>query len=238
MELARGRKRRAGNEVHRGQSVPDDEPTFMEPLANTGKRTKTCSLCFQQGHTVRHCPSLEPYKGIPLQKDNREARSELAVNLSQPNTYTTGPLSSQTVYKSLPTGVQALIIHQRMLIDSTLLTSLVPSNFCFECTILHAGGAEHERYTRTAFHLGCIAKHITNNKQNIVISELNLLSGGLGLGLAGGTILADQGNAYLPFLSQLSQQSGLLTTQPSYTQHLDIDIDGGDGPEPIGYGLL
>jgi hypothetical protein len=116
-----------------------------------------------------------------------------------------------------------------MMIDSTLLNSLVPSNFCLECTILHNGGTEHERYTRTPIHLGCIAKHVTNNKQNIVIYELKLLSGGLGLGVAGGTILAGNGSAYFPYLSQLSQQSGMLLTQPY------IDIDGGDGPEPMGY---
>jgi hypothetical protein len=71
LELARGRKRRAGNQVDRGYSVTENELTFMEPLSNTGKRHKTCSLCFQQGHTVRHCPSLEPYKGTPLPKDDR-----------------------------------------------------------------------------------------------------------------------------------------------------------------------
>jgi hypothetical protein len=204
----------------------------MQPLANTGKRTKTCSLCFQQGHTVRHCPSLEPYKGIPLPKDDRQARSELSVNLSQPNTYTTSPINSQDpVCTSLPTGVQALIIHQRMLIDSNLLNSMVPSNFCFLCTILHDGGTEHERYTKRAFELGCIAKHITNNKQNIVISELKLLSGGSILGLTGGTVSAGHGSAYHPYLSQLSQQSAVAMTQPAFSQYLD------DGPAPIGYGF-
>jgi hypothetical protein len=108
-------------------------------------------------------------------------RSELAINLYQPNTYTTSPLNLQTVYKSLPTGVRAFImIHQRMLINSTLLNSMVPLHFCFQCTILHEGGTEHERYTRTAFQLGwSITKHITNNKHNIVISQLKTLSGGL-----------------------------------------------------------
>jgi hypothetical protein len=234
-ELARGRKRRANHQLlGRGQPVTENEPTFMEPLSNTAKRTKTCSLCFQQGHQVRHCPSLDPYLGIPLPKDDREARSELAVSLSQPNTYTSSPLEVQTqVYKSLPTGVQALIIHHRVLIDSTLLNSMVPSNFCFLCTILHEGGMEHERYTRAAFHLACIAKHITNNKQNIVISELKTLSGPGVLDLTGGAIVAgNTDSAYLPYLSQLSHQTGMIMTQPLYSQRFD------DGPAPMGYGFL
>jgi hypothetical protein len=234
LELSRGRKRRAPKSVARGLSVSENELTFMEPLSNTAKRTKTCSLCFQQGHQVKHCPSLDPYLGIPLPKDDREARSELAVNLSQPNTYTCSPLDPHTqVFKSLPTGVQALIIHRRVLIDSTLLNSMVPSNFCFLCTILHEGGTEHERYTRVAFQLSCIAKFITNSKSNIVISELKTLSAPGVLELTGGAIVAgNNDSAYLPYLSQLSQQTGMVFTQPLYSQHLD------DGPAPMGYGLL
>jgi hypothetical protein len=232
LELKRGRKRRSS------KSVTENDPTFMEPLSNTAKRTKTCRLCFQQGHQVTHCPSLDPYLGIPLPKDDREARSELAVNMSQPNTYTSSPLAQQTqVYKSLPTGVQALIIHKRVLIDSTLLNSIVPSNFCFLCTVLHEGGTEHETYTRAAFQLGCIAKFVTNSKANIVISELKLLSSGPAvLELTGGAILAgNNDSAYLPFLSQLSQQTGMMMTQPFYSQHLSQHLD--DGPAEMGYGL-
>jgi hypothetical protein len=135
-----------------------------------------------------------------------------------------------------------------MLIDPNLLNSMVPSNFCFKCTVLHEGGTEHERYTRTAFLLGPIAKHITNNKQNIVISELTILSGGLVLGLTGGAILAGhESAAYLPFMSQLSQHSAMTMTQPLYTQQL---ADGAgpmtqpsytqhlaDGGGPMGFGF-
>jgi hypothetical protein len=207
------RKRSRGIPLSTGRHVDHSQST-MQPLTNTAKRTKTCSMCYQQGHTIRNCPSLDPYDGIPLPKDDRDSRSELSVSLSQPNTYTSLPLNPGTiVHQSLPTGVQALIIHHRTLVDSTLLNSLVPSNFGFECTILHAGGIEHERYTRKTFQLGCIAKHITNNKQNIVISELKLLPA----------------VAAMPYLSQ---QSMSFLTQPPLSQN----IDDGDGPVPMGYG--
>jgi hypothetical protein len=215
-ELARCRKRRAGSQCTVGKQV-SGSVAHPEPLRNTGKRQKTCSLCYQKGHTVRHCPSLDPYQGIPLAKDDRDARSELSVSLSQPNAYASISLNSQsTVHKSLPTGVQALVIHHRMLIDSTLQNSVLPSNFCFECTILHEGGMEHERYTRKAFQLACIAKHITNNKQNIIISELKVLSAG------SASLGHDAIQSYLSQQSILSQQ--LMTQQ-------------GEGALPIGFGF-
>jgi hypothetical protein len=87
---------------------------------------------------------------------------------------------------------------------------------------------EHERYTRAAFQLACIAKHITNSKKNIV----TLLGPGV-LDLTGGAIVAgNTDSAYLPYLSQLSHQTGMIITQPLYSQQLD------DGPAPMGYGRL
>ena len=167
LELARTRKRAAPS------MAPGIKPASMTPLVNTGKRHKTCSLCYQQGHTVRHCPSIEHYKGLPLAKDDRESRSELSMSLAQPYLFTTrARTSTDKPKKSLPTGVQALIIHQRQFIEMTIPNNTSPDNFCLECTILHNGGMEHEQYTKTSFQIGCIAKFVTNNKQNIVISEL------------------------------------------------------------------
>ena len=93
-------------------------------------------MCYQSGHTVRQCPSLEPYEGIPLAKDDIEARSQLSISLSQSNLYFTETLpDEEVVFKSLPTGVQALIIHRR---------TIVCNSYCLTCTILHEGGLEHE----------------------------------------------------------------------------------------------
>jgi hypothetical protein len=84
-----------------------------------------------------------------------------------------------------------------------------------------------------AFQLACIAKHITNNKQNIVILELKTLSGPGVLDLTGGAIVAgNTDSAYLPYLLQLSHQTGMIMTQPLYSQPFD------NGPAPMGCGLL
>jgi hypothetical protein len=130
-------------------------------------------------HTIRHCPSLEPYSGTPLPKNDTKARSDLAIYLSQPNLYATAPRQTETgglVLKSLPTGIQALVIHRRLLVDNCLLIPNVPNNFCLECTVIHDGGVEHERYTKQLFVLGCIAQFVQKSKQNIIISEMRTSS--------------------------------------------------------------
>jgi hypothetical protein len=73
-----------------------------------------------------------------------------------------------------------------------------------------------ERYTRKAFQLACIFKHITNNKQDIIISELKVLSTG------SASLGHDALQSYLSQQSVLSQQ---LMTQP------------GGRALPIGYGF-
>ena len=168
------KKRKAGTAME--QRVP-----FEEPLANTGRKNKGCSLCSQKRHTVRFCPSLEPYKGMPLPKNDIKAWSNLAISLSQPNVYATLPIEHDisgpgVVLTSLPTGVEALIIHRRLLIDNGLLLPNVPENFCLEATILHDGGVEHERYTKRNFELGCINQFVQRSKQNIVICEMKTSS--------------------------------------------------------------
>ena len=77
-ELHRGKKRKVSSSGNR--QLP-----FAEPVANTGRRNPACSLCSQKKHTVRFCPSLEPYKGIPLPKNDSKTRSDLSISLSQPN---------------------------------------------------------------------------------------------------------------------------------------------------------
>ena len=194
------------------QSIADSGAT-LTPLVNTGKATKTCSMCYQSGHTVRHCPSLEPYAGLPLAKDDIEVRSQLSISLSQPNLYTTTTLpDDQLVFKSLPTGVQALIIHNR---------TMVCNIFCLVCTILHEGGVEHARYTRKNFTLGCIARQITKSKANIIISELRIATArdNVPTNVAANLLVPN-------YLSQLSQQS--MVSQPflEYSQ-----MPGGAGSE-------
>jgi hypothetical protein len=169
-----GKKRKSGTPID--SIVPATEPT-----ANIGRKNKACSLCFQKKHTVRFCPSLEPYKGVPLPRNDSKARSDLAISLSQPNVYATMPrepsLSGQNIIlSSLPTGVEAIIIHRRLLIDNGLLIPNVPENFCLEATILHDGGVEHDRYTKTIFELGCISQFVMRSKQNIIICEMKTSS--------------------------------------------------------------
>jgi hypothetical protein len=188
-EISRSRKRKA--DTQRGKLVSDSESLMMEPLANTGKSTRTCSLCYQKGHTVRHCPSLEPYAGVPLAAKDSAGISLLSISVFQANLYATDLLddSYEPVYVSLPSGVQALIIHQRLLLNDS---------FCFNCTILHQRGMEHERYTKQVFQVGCIAKHVTKNNQNIVKSELKLLAS------AGDVPRNVDQFLVAPYLSQLS----------------------------------
>jgi hypothetical protein len=78
---------------------------------------------------------------------------------------------------------------------------------------------EHERYTRKTFRLACIASHITKNKQNIVIAELRPLPGV--------AVMLTPTAGYVPYLSQ-----PLYLTQPSQ------NMDDGDGPVPMGYGIV
>ena len=198
IEIGRGRKRPPRSQPNEDNCMTTNTLP-MAPLANTGKRSKTCSMCYQKGHTVRHCPSLEPYKGIPLAKDDIDGRSQLSISLAQSNLYATRSLpNTTTTYKSLPHAVQALILHNRV---------LVCNRYCFECTILHEGGMEHERYTKKPFELGCIAKYITKSKQNIIISELRLLV----------ATSASSTNADLFDMSQLSQHS--VMSQPFWNYH-------------------
>jgi hypothetical protein len=228
---SRGQKRRANGEGLIGRHVPaEGEPlvgrhvdsstpdtAFLPPLANTGKRTKTCTLCRQKGHTVRHCPSLEPYKGIPLARKDSDARDQLSISLAQANLYSTWPLDDSylPVFKSLPSGVEALIIHARMLFKQ---------NYVFKCTVLHNGGLEHERYTKSMFQLGCIAKHVTKNQENVVISELQFS--------LNATAVPVNVEPYVvaPYLSQLTQQS-MMSQYSTFSQVAD------DAPRPMGFGI-
>jgi hypothetical protein len=93
------------------------------------------------------------------------------MTLSQTSIYQTEQreVNSVLVLKSLPTGVQALVIHQWLLMDNELLVPNVPEKVCLEVTILHKGGMEHEVYTKKLFHLGCIAQFVQRSKQNIVL---------------------------------------------------------------------
>jgi hypothetical protein len=80
---------------------------------------------------------------------------------------------------------------------------------------------EHERYTRQVFQVRCIAKHVTKNIQNIVISDLKFIAN---------VIDVPQNMDHfvvVPYLLQLSQQS--MMAQPYCT------FD--DAPRPMGYGL-
>jgi hypothetical protein len=144
---------------------------------------------------------------MPLPKNDIKARSDLAISLSQPNVYATLPIEPSisgpgVVLTSLPTGVEALIIHRRLLIDNGLLLPNVPENFCLEATILHDGGVEHERYTKRNFELGCISQFVQRSKQNIVICEMKTSSNAPLPGFPAG-------NPYLQdaFLSQRSMFS-------------------------------
>jgi hypothetical protein len=141
-------------------------------------------------------------------------RSSLSISLSQANLYATELLDDtyEPVYISMPSGVQALIIHQRYLLNDA---------YCFGCTILHQGGVEHERYTKQVFQVGCIAKHVTKSNQNIVISELKLLAS------AGDVPRYVDQLVVSPYLSQLSQQS--MMPQP----YIALD----NAPREMGYGL-
>jgi hypothetical protein len=190
----------------------------LQPIANTGRKNPGCSLCFQRGHKVGRCPSLDSYKGLPLAKKDVKARTDLAISLSQPNVYATQPKDvlrpeGCVVHITLPTRFQALIIHRRMLMDNSLLLPNVPENFCLEVTLLHEGGVEHVRFTKKLFELGCITQYIQKSQQNIIISELRTSS--------------SNAMVYQPgFLSQASAMS-----QPPMSQTLD------DTGPLMGYGM-
>jgi hypothetical protein len=173
---------RSGGEIQRlknrkRKAAPSSNHQGMdhtwEPVANVGKRNKSCSLCSQAGHQVRSCPSLECYNGLPLPKNDQQSRNDLSMSLSQPNQYATGHRDQEDiVFNSLPKNVEALILNRRKFIDNTLFMPNIPSNFCVEITILHNGGVKHERYTRKLFEIGCVGQFVQKSKNNIIISEL------------------------------------------------------------------
>jgi hypothetical protein len=229
-ELHRGKKRKASTSNDR--RVP-----FAEPVANTGRKNPACSLCSQKKHTIRFCPSLEPYKGVPLPKNDIKARSDLAISLSQPNMYATVPREpsdsgQEILLTSLPTGVEALIIHRRLLIDNALLIPNVPENFCLEVTILHDGGMEHERYTKKCFELGCISQFVQRSKQNIIICEMKTSSNTP-------VPLFPSANTYPQetFISQQTMLSQNQMSQPMHDSFVPMSQPPHDMFQHMGYGL-
>jgi hypothetical protein len=66
------------------------------------------------------------------------------------------------------------------------------------------GGGEHERYTRSVFYLACIAKHITHNKLNSIISELQFS--------VNTVVVLTNADAFVvtPYLSELLEATALL----------------------------
>lgn len=140
-----------------------------------------------------------------------ESRNELSISLSQPNQYATGHIEQEgMVYSSMPPKIEALILHRRKLIDSTLLLPNIASNFCVEVTLLHNGGVEHEQYTKQLFRIGCVGQFIQKLKNNIIISELKST---VTPGVHDFSNIAPAGYSNQAYLSQLSLSQMHLSQQ-------------------------
>jgi hypothetical protein len=116
-----------------------------------------------------------------------------------------------------------------LLVDNSLLIPNVPENFCLECTVIHDGGVEHERYTKKLFVLGCIAQFIQISKQNIIICEMITSSvtplPNLAFGVARSVVN-----------QQYKSQHSLLSQQPMSQPPHDVfqQMGYGLGPYPNG----
>ena len=141
-------------------------------------RTRSCKLCQQKRHGIGNCPRVTKFGVVALQKGNEQVRLKLSSSLSNISRYALkNRLASDArcVYKELPPHreIKAIVLHSRFLITSHLHEVLTPENISIECTILVEFGSEHPIFTKQLFNVDCVAAHITRNKSNIILSQLD-----------------------------------------------------------------
>ncbi len=150
--------------------------TDADHLTTRLVRTRACTLCRQKKHGKFKCPKLLVYVNDPIPKNDVSARQTLAMNLSQKSTFVAHKKTRtdrRQVLKSMPVKIAALIIHKRFLIKSNLADTMVPDNYCLECTFLKDGGIEDERYIKVLLSIKDVATFVTRSKVNVIVSLLD-----------------------------------------------------------------
>ena len=127
-------------------------------------------------HGKFQCPILLAYGNAPLPNGSLHARQTLAMNLSQINKFSVHKrldTDTRDVLKSMPKKIAALIIHKRYLINTLLAVTMVPENFCLECTFLKDGGQEDIRYSKVLCRINDVTTFLTKSRTNVIVSLLD-----------------------------------------------------------------
>ena len=104
--------------------------------------TKSCALCKGRGHSRTNCVRLmENYGKYPVPLTDNSQRRNIAMNLNA-NIFNGSPLfkrqvcDQRVIIREFPKQVKCLIIHQRFMINETVVTVFSQGNVCVECTII------------------------------------------------------------------------------------------------------
>lgn len=151
-----------------------NEDTKILPDVNI--RTRRCLLCGYNGLGQFTCPKMLAYGTGPLPKNDVDIRAQLQSNMCQVSTfsvYNCNEEDTREVRLNFSTcKIAGLSMHQRLLIDNTLVTPLIINNMCVKCITLLPGGQETPRFTLVLFITLHVGAYLTKSESNLIVSLL------------------------------------------------------------------
>jgi hypothetical protein len=130
---------------------------------------RTCKICHKGGHRTFNCPKITKY-GVPLQRDNRELRVELAQTLNTAKTYVWYHLDQNNLpilYDEVPQkNVSAIVLHK------IWCSGLGDNDVYVEITALDRSGDVSTDYCNVLIKKHSVSVWITRSKTNLIVNLL------------------------------------------------------------------
>ena len=143
--------------------------------------SKSCGLCRLQGHKIGSCPKITTH-GHPLPSGNTDAASlarvQLFDTLAKPGYYASHFMVEREltlpVYRiAFPKDVRCIVFHRR-LFKSSIFPFDLPSNYCFEATLLDTRGEVKNEFVKAFFELYCVNSFLSSSNRILVINNMQI----------------------------------------------------------------
>ena len=145
------------------QEEDDDDDHLPPPNA----RTKSCSLCKQDGHSCGHCPKIIKFR-TPLPRNDEKVRQDLVCCLKSDGIYRTELIEcilSGDELDKFPKYLNGIILNEKCKVENE-------DGFRLRCSLMMEKGDIPDIYRRKLFPSEVVFKWMLNSKSNLIINQI------------------------------------------------------------------